>query len=59
MSSPDFATIERVDVHAHAVTPRYREFLIQTGHQNPDGWPEIPVGSPTVILRRANLIDAV
>ena len=35
--------LERIDVHAHAITPRYREFLIQTGHNNPDGWPEIPV----------------
>lgn len=44
MSSINFATLERVDVHTHAITPKYREFLIQTGHQNPDGWPEIPVG---------------
>ena len=43
MSSINFAALERIDVHTHAVTPKYREFLIQTGHQNPDGWPEIPV----------------
>ena len=39
----DFAKVERVDVHTHAITPKYREFLVQTGHRNPDGWPEIPV----------------
>jgi hypothetical protein len=43
MSSIDFASLERVDVHTHAITPKYREFLIQTGHRNPDGWPVIPV----------------
>lgn len=43
MSSFDFTTLERVDVHTHAIAPKYHEFLIQTGHQNPDGWPEIPV----------------
>ena len=43
MPSINFATLERVDVHTHAITPKYREFLIQTGHRNPDGWPEIPV----------------
>ena len=43
MSSIDFATLERVDVHSHAITPKYREFLIQTDHQNPDGMPAIPV----------------
>ncbi|KAK6067511.1 amidohydrolase [Seiridium cupressi] len=46
MSSINLATLERVDVHAHAITPKYREFLIQTGHQNPDGWPEIPEWTP-------------
>lgn len=44
MSSINFSTLERVDVHTHAITPKYREFLIQAGHQNPDGWPEIPLG---------------
>jgi hypothetical protein len=43
MPSINFATLERVDVHSHAITPKYREFLIQTGHKNPDGMPSIPV----------------
>ena len=43
MSSINFDRLERVDVHSHAITPKYREFLIQTGHQNPDGMPAIPV----------------
>lgn len=43
MSTADLATLERIDVHSHAITPEYRKFLVQTGHENPDGWPEIPV----------------
>lgn len=46
MSSINFAQIERIDVHSHAITPKYREFLLQTGHQNPDGMPGIPVRKP-------------
>lgn len=43
MSTIHFAELERVDVHSHAITPKYREFLMQTGHQYPDGMPAIPV----------------
>jgi len=35
--------MERIDVHCHAVPPKYREYLIETGHKNPDGMPAIPV----------------
>ena len=43
MASINIAALERVDVHSHAITPKYREFLIQNGHKNPDGMPLIPV----------------
>jgi cellulase/cellobiase CelA1 len=34
---------ERIDVHCHVVTPKYRQYLTEHGHQNPDGMPAIPV----------------
>ena len=43
MSSVNFDTLERVDVHSHVITPGYLEFLIQTGYEHPDGMPAIPV----------------
>lgn len=43
MPTMDFAKLERIDVHCHAITPKYREFLLQSGHENPDGMPSIPV----------------
>jgi hypothetical protein len=48
MSSINFAKVERIDVHSHAITPKYRKFLIQNGHQNPDGMPEIPVDNSKI-----------
>ncbi|PVH79199.1 amidohydrolase 2 [Cadophora sp. DSE1049] len=32
----------KIDVHCHAVPPKYRQRLIENGHQNPDGMPAIP-----------------
>lgn len=43
MSQINFAELDRIDVHSHAITPKYREYLLQTGHDHPDGWPYIPV----------------
>jgi cellulase/cellobiase CelA1 len=34
---------ERIDVHCHVITPKYRKYLIEHGHKNPDGMPAIPV----------------
>ncbi|KAH9205497.1 hypothetical protein DL95DRAFT_348311 [Leptodontidium sp. 2 PMI_412] len=34
--------MEKIDVHCHAVPPKYRQRLIENGHQNPDGMPAIP-----------------
>ena len=35
----------KIDVHCHAVPPKYRQRLIENGHQAPDGMPAIPVCS--------------
>lgn len=34
---------ERIDVHCHAVPPRYRQYAIDNGHEKPDGMPALPV----------------
>ncbi|KAL2075407.1 hypothetical protein VTL71DRAFT_350 [Oculimacula yallundae] len=36
----------KIDVHCHAITPKYRQRLIDNGHQNPDGMPAIPPWTP-------------
>jgi 6-methylsalicylate decarboxylase len=32
-----------IDVHAHFITELYRAALLENGHQQPDGFPEIPL----------------
>ncbi|KAI9721331.1 MAG: hypothetical protein M1828_005191 [Chrysothrix sp. TS-e1954] len=34
--------MERIDVHSHVVTSGYRQYLIENGHEKPDGMPAIP-----------------
>ncbi|KIX95964.1 uncharacterized protein Z520_08219 [Fonsecaea multimorphosa CBS 102226] len=37
----------KIDVHAHAIPPRYRAHLIAHGHSHPDGMPYIPAWEPS------------
>ncbi|MGH1503792.1 MAG: amidohydrolase family protein [Acidimicrobiales bacterium] len=37
---------DRIDVHAHYLPPAYRQALIDTGHEQPDGFPILPEWSP-------------
>jgi predicted TIM-barrel fold metal-dependent hydrolase len=37
-----FPLAEAIDVHAHFLTPRYREEAIAAGHGRPDGMPALP-----------------
>ncbi len=39
-----------IDVHAHFLTPRYREEAIAAGHGRPDGMPGLPEWSPEAAL---------
>ena len=32
----------KIDVHAHYLPASYRERLLDTGHEQPDGFPHIP-----------------
>ncbi|KAF3020302.1 hypothetical protein E8E14_013487 [Neopestalotiopsis sp. 37M] len=62
MSTTDLAALERIDVHSHAITPEYRKFLVQTGHENPDGWPEIPEWTPEKhisMMKENNITTAI
>ncbi|TVY14349.1 Decarboxylase yanB [Lachnellula arida] len=62
MSSINFTKLERLDVHCHAITPKYREFLIQTGHQNPDGMPAIPEWTPEQhisLMKETNITTSI
>ncbi|RDW80297.1 hypothetical protein BP6252_04935 [Coleophoma cylindrospora] len=62
MSSINFANLERVDVHSHVITPKYRQFLIQTGHQNPDGWPGLPDWTPEQhisLMKETNITTSI
>jgi 6-methylsalicylate decarboxylase len=34
--------LSKIDVHAHFIPSFYRDALIQSGHQNPDGMPYLP-----------------
>lgn len=36
--------MERIDVHAHAVPPKYRQYMLDSGFDQPDGIASIPVG---------------
>ena len=35
--------MERIDTHAHFVPPAWRKLCEETGHDQPDGMPAIPV----------------
>jgi predicted TIM-barrel fold metal-dependent hydrolase len=39
-----------IDVHAHFLTPRLREAMIRTGHDQPDGMPALPQWDPQTAL---------
>jgi predicted TIM-barrel fold metal-dependent hydrolase len=39
-----------IDVHAHFLTPRLREVMIRTGHEQPDGMPALPDWDPQTAL---------
>ena len=39
-----------IDVHAHFLTPRLREVMIRTGHEQPDGMPALPHWDPQTAL---------
>ncbi|MGW6463632.1 amidohydrolase family protein [Streptomyces rubiginosohelvolus] len=41
----------KVDVHAHFLTPTYRQALVNSGHSQPDGMASIPDWSPQSALR--------
>ena len=35
----------KIDVHAHYLPPRYRAALLEAGHDQPDGFPQLPAWS--------------
>ncbi|MDX3071152.1 amidohydrolase family protein [Streptomyces sp. MI02-7b] len=50
-AAQDFAGLGgAIDVHAHYITPSYREALTAAGHTRPDGMPAIPEWSPESAL---------
>ncbi|KUJ21707.1 amidohydrolase [Mollisia scopiformis] len=42
---------ERIDVHCHALPARYRQHLLDNGHQHVDGMPAIPIWDPKDHIR--------
>jgi 6-methylsalicylate decarboxylase len=34
--------MKRIDVHSHAIPPKYRKYMLESGFDQPDGIAEIP-----------------
>lgn len=43
--------MDRIDVHCHALPPRYCQQLVDHGHSKPDGMPAIPEWSPEAHIK--------
>ncbi|OKL61069.1 hypothetical protein UA08_03341 [Talaromyces atroroseus] len=53
---------ERIDVHAHALPPFYREACINAGHAQPDGMPKLPdwdVESHLSLMKKLNISKSI
>ncbi|KAK8078889.1 hypothetical protein PG994_002696 [Apiospora phragmitis] len=49
--------MKRIDIHCHAVTPSYRQYAIEHGHEHPDGMPEFPAWSPEEHIALMDKLD--
>lgn len=49
--------MERIDVHAHAVPPKYRQYMLDNGFDQPDGMASIPVRNQFLLLLELGLLD--
>ncbi|KAK8856777.1 Decarboxylase yanB [Apiospora arundinis] len=49
--------MQRIDVHCHVVTPSYRQYAINHGHDHPDGMPDFPVWSPEAHIALMEKLD--
>ncbi|WDK20733.1 amidohydrolase [Colletotrichum graminicola] len=43
---PNSSTMERIDIHCHAVPAGYRQYALDNGHEKPDGMPALPDWTP-------------
>ncbi|KAK3337600.1 amidohydrolase [Cercophora scortea] len=54
--------MERIDVHCHAVAPGYRQYALDSGHEQPDGMPCLPAWSPEshiALMEKLNITKSI
>ncbi|KAK3695801.1 amidohydrolase [Podospora appendiculata] len=54
--------MERIDVHCHAVAPGYRQYALDSGHEQPDGMPCLPAWSPEshiALMKKLNITKSI